>query len=256
MARHHSSKKKHRQRPRSLRRRILLAASATTLIISGLVGFLGAFAGLLLLNPSGAVAYEVVDTNRPLYAGSPLGPDAAASPLSSAFTSEVQYWSPLIKAWAVMHQVDPNLIATVIQIESCGDPQVASPAGAQGLFQVMPFHFSEEEDMLDVQTNARRGLEYLIAGLEKADGHAGLALAGYNGGHGIINKGWAAWTAETRRYYYWGARIYSEAVSGMVTSPTLVEWLERGGTNLCARARESQEALEEEQARLATMITD
>ena len=39
--------------------------------------------------------------------------------------------------------LDPDIIATIIQIESCGNPAARSTAGAQGLFQVMPFHFEE-----------------------------------------------------------------------------------------------------------------
>ncbi len=234
--------------------RTWLAISAVVLIICGVIGFAATIGTALLFQPDSHVAYEVVETNRPFYAESPIGPDAAVSPLSPAFTPEVQYWAPLIKAWAVMYQIDPNLIATVIQIESCGDSQISSSAGAQGLFQVMPFHFEAGEDMLDVQTNALRGLNYLSGSLERADGHVGLALAGYNGGHGVINRGWAAWAAETRRYYYWGARIYSEAVSGMTTSPTLQEWLGGGGQSLCTRASQTQQQMQEqEQAKTAVL---
>jgi len=95
-------------------------------------------------------------------------------------------------------------------------------------------------------------MNYLAGSLEIAGGHAGLALAGYNGGHGIIRSGWATWPAETRRYYYWGARIYAEAVSGMATSPTLDEWLAAGGSRLCAQARLTQSQLE--QAKRAQVI--
>jgi len=182
----------------------------------------------------------------PEYASSPIGTSAAQIPLSTVFSAEVLYWTPLIKAWAAIYQIDPNLIATLVQIESCGDPLVSSPAGAQGLFQVMPFHFAPEEDMLDVNTNARRGLDYLRTSLKIADGHAGLALAGYNGGHGVIAKGWAAWSSETRRYYYWGSRIYAEAVAGLSASPTLEEWKAGGGSRLCVQARQTQHRLEQE----------
>lgn len=232
-------------------RRTGLGLLAAILLLCGIVGFFILGMTLLTDSSSDPSSYEVVETNRPFYADSPMGPEAAQSSLSVVFTPEVQYWAPLIKAWAVVREIDPNLIATVIQIESCGDPLVSSPAGAQGLFQVMPFHFDTGEDMLDVQTNARRGLDYLLGSLERSGGHVGLALAGYNGGHGAIYRGWAAWPAETRRYYYWGARIYAEAVSGMAKSPTLDEWLTVGGSSLCFQAGEHQKQLEEsQQARL------
>jgi hypothetical protein len=239
-----------------IKHRAWMAVSAIVLITCGLLGFLGTIGSAILLYSTRHTSYEIVETSHPFYAGSPMGPDAAVSPLSEAFTPEVQYWAPLIKAWAVMYQIDPNLIATVIQIESCGDPQVSSPAGAQGLFQVMPFNFDPGDDMLDVQTNARQGLTYLAGSLDRADGHAGLALAGYNGGHGVIQGGWATWTNETRRYYYWGSRIYAEAVSGMKTSPTLQEWLDAGGSSLCTQASESEKQLDEQQARLLSLSTN
>jgi hypothetical protein len=248
-ARHHASKPRG-QHP--LLRRAWLGISAVVLIICGLTGFVTTLGAALLLRSSSEATVQVVGSDRIFYAASPVGPEAAASPLSTAFTPETQYWSPLIMAWAAVYQIDPNLIATVIQIESCGDPDITSPAGAQGLFQVMPFHFDQGEDTLDVQTNAKRGLDYLTASLDRADGHAGLAMAGYNGGHGIIARGWAGWTAETRRYYYWGSRIYAEAVSGMGSSPTLQEWLEAGGSVLCAQASETQQQLEQEKAQASS----
>jgi soluble lytic murein transglycosylase-like protein len=237
--------------PHRLFQRAWLGLSAVVLIFCGLTGFTATLGAAWLLRSTADnsdSSYEVVNTNQVFYAESPLGPEAAVSPLSTVFTPEIQYWAPLIQAWAAVYQIDPNLIATVMQIESCGDPEVSSPAGAQGLFQVMPFHFESGEDMLDVQTNAKRGLEYLTGSLDRADGHAGLAMAGYNGGHGVIDRGWAGWTAETRRYYYWGSRIYAEAASGMTSSSTLQEWLAAGGQVLCTRASQTEQQLEQQKA--------
>jgi soluble lytic murein transglycosylase-like protein len=156
--------------------------------------------------------------------------------LSPVFTDEVQYWRAYINLWANQYGIDANLIATLIQIESCGDPTVGSSAGAQGLFQVMPFHFAPEEDMLDVQTNARRGLNYLAGSLALSQGDVSLALAGYNGGYGVMYRNWAA---ETRAYVSWGSRIYADASAELETSAALADWLAAGGANLCRRARQS-----------------
>lgn len=158
--------------------------------------------------------------------------------IGEVFTPEVQYWTPKIMAWAAQYGVDPNMLATVMQIESCGDPTVGSSAGAQGLFQVMPFHFSPGEDMHDPDTNARRGIEYLRGGLELADGHIGLAMAGYNGGWGVIDWGWGRWSYETRLYYLWGTQIYLDAINGktLQQSDALQSWLNAGGARLCAQA--------------------
>jgi hypothetical protein len=170
------------------------------------------------------------------------------TPLSPIFTDEVQFWAQDIQRWATEYNLDPNLIATVMQIESCGYALAGSNAGAQGLFQVMPFHFTEGEQMLDINTNAKRGLTYLSQGLIKAEGHVGSALAGYNGGHGVIDWGYARWTDETRRYYYWGIGIYQDAVAGKTESERLQEWLDAGGVYLCRDAAFYQASLQATQS--------
>ncbi len=161
---------------------------------------------------------------------------AATGVLSRVFTPEVLHWENKIVEWAGQHGVDPNLVATVMQIESCGAPGVVSGSGAQGLFQVMPFHFTAGEAMQDPDTNAARGVAYLALGLQRGGGDAGLALAGYNGGHSQIGKDGSLWPNETQRYWYWGTGIYEEATTGAATSARLQEWLQAGGASLCRTA--------------------
>lgn len=156
--------------------------------------------------------------------------------LSPVFTPSVDYWEDDILLWSAQNNLDPNLVATVMQIESCGLEDAGSWAGAMGLFQVMPFHFAEGENPFDPDTNALRGLGYLRDGFEIAQGNAGLALAGYNGGHGVIYREVENWPAETLRYYTWGASIYRDASVGLEESPALQDWLVRGGSGLCAAA--------------------
>ncbi|MBK9054793.1 MAG: transglycosylase SLT domain-containing protein [Chloroflexi bacterium] len=140
--------------------------------------------------------------------------------ISSIFTREVQYWEPQIVAWSRQYDLDPDIIATIMQIESCGDPQARSAAGAQGLFQVMPYHFASGEDMFAPDTNAHRGLTYYTAGLRYHQDDIFLSFAGYNAGHGVAALDWAVWPTETQRYYYWSTGIYTEAKSGLNVSPT------------------------------------
>ena len=158
--------------------------------------------------------------------------------VSRIFTPEIQYWSGSIKQWAQAAGVDANLVAVVMQIESCGDPSALSSAGAIGLFQVMPYHFMESENPFSPDTNAIRGLEYLRRSLAAADGDAGLALAGYNGGIGLIATPNWEWPAETQRYSHWGTGIYADASNGASDSPSLAEWLAAGGETLCQTARQ------------------
>ncbi|NOR83802.1 MAG: transglycosylase SLT domain-containing protein [Ardenticatenales bacterium] len=159
-----------------------------------------------------------------------------AGALSPLFSAEVLHWEPQILSWATEFDLDPNLVAVVMQIESCGNPRAVSSAGARGLFQVMPFHFEYGEDMLDPDTNAARGLGYLLESLALTDGHWGMALAGYNGGHVAAQGSWESWPEETRRYYRWGSGIYYDVSSGLLDSPTLHDWLAAGGASLCQQA--------------------
>ena len=156
--------------------------------------------------------------------------------ISPIFAASVQYWQPEIVAWGQQYGIDPNLIATVMQIESCGDASAQSSAGAQGLFQVMPFHFQAGDNPLDPETNAGAGLSYLRGALIKADGNVGLALAGYNGGYGVMDVGWGRWPAQTQDYYKWGTTIYLDALNGKTSSPALQDWLSAGGDSLCSQA--------------------
>ena len=156
--------------------------------------------------------------------------------IAPLFTPEVQHWAPQIVAWANAAGIDPNMAATVMQIESCGNPNAVSGAGAQGLFQVMPFHFDAGEAMQDPDTNARRGMAYLALGMQQTGGDTSRTFAGYNGGHGTAARSWDTWPAETQRYYVWATGIYEDAVAGSGSSETLDQWLAAGGAGLCQQA--------------------
>jgi len=151
-------------------------------------------------------------------------------------------WKNALTMWSEQAGVDPNLAAAIMQVESCGNPFARSTAGAIGLFQVMPYHFAGAEDPLSPSTNARRGLAYLKRSLEAADGDPRLALAGYNGGIGVIAEAEWSWPAETVRYTSWAGGIYDDAISGATSSRSLADWLAAGGASLCRSARRVFEA--------------
>ena len=156
--------------------------------------------------------------------------------ISPIFTKEIQYWADDIVRWSNALSLDPNLVAVIMQIESCGDPRAQSRAGASGLFQVMPYHFHVGENPFDPDTNALRGLDYLSRSLATGNGNARLAMAGYNGGIGVIARGEWTWASETQRYVRFGAPIYEDASSGVTSSPTLQEWYQNYGASLCRQA--------------------
>jgi soluble lytic murein transglycosylase-like protein len=159
--------------------------------------------------------------------------------LPSFFSPSVLYWEDDIIDWAATWDLDPLLVATVMQIESCGHPTITSPSNAQGLFQVMPFHFTPNENMLDPHINAHRGLSYLSESFQKANGDIEQTLAGYNGGHGQISQSRSYWPEETKNYATWGVGIYSDAVNGFEESKNLQRWLNAGGWRLCQQAKKA-----------------
>jgi len=195
-----------------------------------LVGLLLAFFVKGLSIPVQAESLSVTTTLQTTISAIP------STSLSPIFTPEIHYWAESIARWAAASNLDPNLAAVVMQIESCGDPRATSRAGAIGLFQVMPFHFQAGEDPYQPDINALRGLGYLKRSLDTAGGNARLALAGYNGGIGVISRGEWNWAAETARYVKYGYPIYEDARSGVTTSASLNEWYGRYGAGLCRQA--------------------
>lgn len=178
----------------------------------------------------------------------------ADAPLASLFTTSVEYWEPAIREWAQAFDLNPNLIATVMQIESCGHPYITSPAGAQGPFQVMPLHFDAGENQLDIDTNAHAGLNHMkdclnwttdldLDGFAESVPNVGLALVCYNGGPGMIYDE-ALWVDESYNYYRWGTGIWSDAAKGNSSSETLNVWLNSGGLGLCQRSETAIESLD------------
>jgi hypothetical protein len=158
--------------------------------------------------------------------------------ISNVYSPSVQYWETEIIKWSEVWGLDPNLIATVIQIESCGDPSVVSGAGAIGLFQVMPYHFEDAEDPYAVEINSMRGLAYLSKASLSYESLK-LIFASYNGGIYGASKQEVQWPTETKRYVYWGMNIYNDAISNSPNKNVLNEWFENGGNRLCNQAMDT-----------------
>lgn len=89
-----------------------------------------------------------------------------------------------IERYAAKYGVDVSLAKAVCMYESGGNAQLASSAGAQGYFQVMPATFR----MMGVPTNIEAGIKYLGM-LVKQFGREDYALAAYNGGPGRVVRG-------------------------------------------------------------------
>ena len=209
-------------------------------VVSPTQAFVPAVDNPIVRSPDSALSITQPEVTTPLWNFSIDNSTSltSSSGLSPIFTPEVQYWGNNIVRWANAASVDPNLAAVVMQIESCGDPQALSRSGAMGLFQVMPFHFHRGENGFNPETNALRGMNYLSRSLTSGGGNARLALAGYNGGIGVISRSEWSWPAETKRYVLYGAPIYEDARNGATSSAMLGEWYRKYGAGLCRQASE------------------
>jgi len=86
---------------------------------------------------------------------------------------------------ATRADLEPELVLSVIQIESNFDIFAISSAGARGLMQVMPFWLKEigrpGDNLFKVQTNLRYGCTILRYYLDMEKGDRMRALSRYNG---------------------------------------------------------------------------
>lgn len=100
-------------------------------------------------------------------------------------------------------EVSPALVLAMIAVESSGRPDAVSPAGAQGLMQLMPDTASRfgVTDSLEPDQNIEGGVKYLDWLMQEFDSDPILVLAGYNAGEGAVrsHQGVPPY-AETRDY--------------------------------------------------------
>jgi soluble lytic murein transglycosylase-like protein len=101
-----------------------------------------------------------------------------------------QAYDGLIKEASAAYDVDEDLIRAVMRAESSFNPLVVSPAGAQGLMQIMP-GLSQElgvTDPFDPRQNIMAGARYLRQLLDAHRGNVRLTLASYNAGPGNVAR--------------------------------------------------------------------
>ena len=104
---------------------------------------------------------------------------------------------------AAEQAVPPELIHSVIQVESNYNPNAVSLKGAQGLMQLIPATARRfgVSDAFDPVENIRGGAAYLKYLLDLYGGNYTLALAAYNAGEGAVARyGDVPPYQETRNY--------------------------------------------------------
>jgi soluble lytic murein transglycosylase-like protein len=108
-----------------------------------------------------------------------------------------------IDAAAAKYGLDPALLRGLIRQESNFDPNAGSPAGAQGLCQLMPGTAAAlgVTNVHDPAQNIDGGARFLRQQLDAFGGDVSKALAAYNAGPGAVKRyGGVPPYAETQNY--------------------------------------------------------
>lgn len=118
------------------------------------------------------------------------------------FVASMPY-GKLIHEKAEKYDVDPLLVAAVIEQESRFNRRAKSPVGAKGLMQLMPRtgRWMGAKDFYDAEQNVDAGVKYIKYLHKRFDGNVRLTIAAYNGGEGNVKRyGGVPPFRETRTY--------------------------------------------------------
>lgn len=185
-------------------------------------------------------------------------PYQKAGVTASWLPSAVTKWKPQINAMAEKYNIDANVIAILMTMESAGNPKAKSEAGAVGLMQITSPTAGDiaarylktpvkKYDLTDGPTSIEFGTAYLAmlrdeyGDTDQApsyDHTVELIAAAYNGGFGAANSleaGKGLTDTQTVVYSRDAFNMWRERVSSK--SPTFDRWKERGGQDLITAAQ-------------------
>jgi hypothetical protein len=116
-------------------------------------------------------------------------PPSPAHAIPEAALTETDVHELIARAGA-NHNLDVDLLASVVRAESGGNIRAVSRTGAQGLMQLMPGTAAElgVTDSFRADQNINGGTAYLDALLIRYHDHLALALAAYNAGPAAVDK--------------------------------------------------------------------
>jgi soluble lytic murein transglycosylase-like protein len=135
-------------------------------------------------------------------ASAPAPMTAANAAGASTLPAGTPYGAEITVA-AQRNGLDPALLAGLIKQESGFNPNAGSPAGAQGLCQLMPgtARGLGVTNLHDPVQSIEGGAKYLAQQLKTFNGDVARALAAYNAGPGAVQRyGGVPPYAETQNY--------------------------------------------------------
>jgi len=163
----------------------------------------------------------------------PPAPPSAAQPAQPAATS-ASVPELLAKAGA-QHNIDVELLASVVKAESGGHANAVSRTGARGLMQLMPATAQTlgVNDAFQPDQNIAGGSAYLDYLLTRYHDDLDKALAAYNAGPGAVDRyhGIPPYR-ETRAYVY---RVETEFKRRKIAAAKLATKQAASQTNIAAR---------------------
>ena len=116
-------------------------------------------------------------------------PDHIVANTEEHFSGVPEIYQAKVAELAAKYDLSPSLIEAMVWQESRWRHDAVSPAGAQGLAQLMPETARElGVDPRDPFANLEGGARYLRAQLDRFDGDLELALAAYNAGPGRVER--------------------------------------------------------------------
>ena len=132
----------------------------------------------------------------------PDGGDRAEIAVPASVTARLAMWEDKLQELCAQYGVDPHLARAVMRMESGGNPNAISRAGAIGLMQLMPGTAKGlGVDPTDPHRNLEGGIKYLAQLSDKYNGDLTNTLAAYNAGSGRVDSyGGVPPFPETQRY--------------------------------------------------------
>jgi soluble lytic murein transglycosylase-like protein len=120
----------------------------------------------------------------------------------SGLSERMSMWEDKLREFCEQYEVDPDLARAVMRMESGGNPNAVSRAGAIGLMQLMPGTARGlGVDPKDPERNLEGGIKYLSQLADKYNGDHVKTLAAYNAGPSRVDSyGGVPPFPETQRY--------------------------------------------------------